>query len=173
MFFKSSNLYILFRIWIKFWGWVFYMISTFWHVSVRSTNYVDRFVSYCEADLSIYLSIYLSILSIQSIYGSTALVGLGRFFSFLIYTQSVGLLGRGPVRRKAAIYTQNNTNKNKRTQTSMPRVGFVPTIPVFERTKTVHALDRAASCDQQMSSRYHYVRSINSFPCVLLNTQIM
>jgi hypothetical protein len=29
-----------------------------------------------------------------AIYGSTARVGLGRFFSFLIYTQSVGLLGR-------------------------------------------------------------------------------
>jgi hypothetical protein len=27
----------------------------------------------------------------------------------------------------------------------MIRVGFEPTIPVFERTKTVHALDRAAS----------------------------
>jgi hypothetical protein len=36
---------------------------------------------------SIYLSIY--------IYGSTALVELGRFFSLLMYTQSVGLLGRG------------------------------------------------------------------------------
>jgi hypothetical protein len=24
----------------------------------------------------------------------------------------------------------------------MPQVGFEPTIPVFERTKTVHALDR-------------------------------
>jgi hypothetical protein len=34
-------------------------------------------------------SIYLSI------YGPTALVDLGRFFSFLIYTQSVRLLGRG------------------------------------------------------------------------------
>jgi hypothetical protein len=30
-----------------------------------------------------------------SIYGSTALVDLGRFFSFVIYTQSVGFLGRG------------------------------------------------------------------------------
>jgi hypothetical protein len=27
----------------------------------------------------------------------------------------------------------------------MPQVGFEPTIPVFERTNTVHALDRAAS----------------------------
>jgi hypothetical protein len=27
----------------------------------------------------------------------------------------------------------------------MPRVGFEPTIPAFERAKTVHALDRAAT----------------------------
>jgi hypothetical protein len=27
----------------------------------------------------------------------------------------------------------------------MPRVGFQPTIPAFERAKTVHALDRAAT----------------------------
>jgi hypothetical protein len=39
--------------------------------------------------LCVCLSVYLSI------YGFTALVDLGRFFSFLIYTQSVGLLGRG------------------------------------------------------------------------------
>jgi hypothetical protein len=29
----------------------------------------------------------------MSVYGSTALVGLGRFFGCLIHTQSVGLLG--------------------------------------------------------------------------------
>jgi hypothetical protein len=27
----------------------------------------------------------------------------------------------------------------------MPRVGFEPTIPVFQRTKTLHALDSAAT----------------------------
>jgi hypothetical protein len=27
----------------------------------------------------------------------------------------------------------------------MPRVGFEPTTPVFQRAKTVHALDRAAT----------------------------
>jgi hypothetical protein len=27
----------------------------------------------------------------------------------------------------------------------MPQVGFEPTIPVFERAKTVHALDRAVT----------------------------
>jgi hypothetical protein len=33
---------------------------------------------------------------------------------------------------------------NKRRQTSIPRVGFELTIPVFERANTVHALARAA-----------------------------
>jgi hypothetical protein len=30
-------------------------------------------------------------------------------------------------------------------QISMPEVGFEPTIPAFERTKTVHVLDRTAT----------------------------
>jgi hypothetical protein len=34
---------------------------------------------------------------------------------------------------------------HKRTQTSVPQVGFDSTIPVFERAKAVHALDRAAA----------------------------
>jgi hypothetical protein len=42
--------------------------------------------------------------------GSTALVDLGRFFSFLIYTLSEGLLGRGISCHKAATCTQNNIN---------------------------------------------------------------
>jgi hypothetical protein len=68
-------------------------------------------------------------------------VDLYRFFSFLTYTQSGGLLGGvGSSRREAATYTQN-----KRTQTSMPRVGFEPMIPVFEWAKKVHALNRAAT----------------------------
>jgi hypothetical protein len=35
--------------------------------------------------------------------------------------------------------------EKKRGHTSMPRVGFKPTIPVFERAKTFHALDRTAT----------------------------
>jgi hypothetical protein len=69
-----------------------------------------------------------------------SLVDLGRFFSFLIHKQSVGLLGRG----------------NKRTQTSMPRLGFEPTILVFEQAKTVHAGDRVAGhCDRQLLHLTH------------------
>jgi hypothetical protein len=35
--------------------------------------------------------------------------------------------------------------QNKRKQTSMAGVGFEPRIPAFERAKTVHTLDRAAT----------------------------
>jgi hypothetical protein len=35
--------------------------------------------------------------------------------------------------------------QNKPTQTSMPRVVFESTIPAYERAKTVHALDLAAT----------------------------
>jgi hypothetical protein len=73
------------------------------------------------------------------------------FYSILFYSittvlqpLSVGLLGRGSASRKACTYTQNNT-QNKCTQTSMPGVAFEPTTPVFERTKTVHALYRTAT----------------------------
>jgi hypothetical protein len=51
----------------------------------------------------------------------------------------------GSALRKAAAYTQNNTNTDKRIQTSMPQVGFEPTVLVFERAKTVHALDQSCS----------------------------
>jgi hypothetical protein len=56
----------------------------------------------------------------------------------------VGLLGRGDQSSaKASTYTgQHNTEKHR--HTSMPRAGFEPAIPMFERPKTVRALDRAA-----------------------------
>jgi hypothetical protein len=37
----------------------------------------------------------------------------------------------------------------------MPRVGFEPTTPVLERTKTVHALDRAAAVIDIISQHFH------------------
>jgi len=68
-------------------------------------------------------------------------------FNFLTmdpFEHLVGLFGRGSVRRKASTYTgQHNTEKHG--HTSMPRAGFVPAIPMFERPKTVLALDRAAT----------------------------
>jgi hypothetical protein len=60
-------------------------------------------------------------------------------FSFLIVRQSVGLLGQGISLSLGRRYL------HKHRQTYIPWVGFEPTIPVFERAKTVHALDRAAT----------------------------
>jgi hypothetical protein len=51
-------------------------------------------------------------------------------------------LDGGSARRKAATLTQT---QNKSTQTYTPRVRFEPTTPVFERAKTVHASDHAAT----------------------------
>jgi hypothetical protein len=61
------------------------------------------------------------------------------------YRQSAGLLGRAISPSQGRYLHRITQTQNKRRQTSMPRVGFEPTIPVFERTKTVHALDSAAT----------------------------
>jgi hypothetical protein len=63
-------------------------------------------------------------------------------FQFLnLFTQLIGLLGREiSLSQGYYLYKQN-----KRTQTSMPQVGFESTIPVFDRAKKIHALDRAAT----------------------------
>jgi hypothetical protein len=72
-------------------------------------------------------------------------VGPWPLFQFInLFTQSVGLLGRG-ISQSQGRYLHTDITNNKRTQISMPEVRFEPTIPVFERTKTVHALDRAAT----------------------------
>jgi hypothetical protein len=105
---------------------------------------------------SIYPSIHTSIHPSQlashpfirsSIYGFTVfLLDLGRFFSFLILftVGSTPWTGDQPLARPRPTRRTTKT-QNKRTQTSMPSVGFEPMIPAFERAKTVHALDRAAT----------------------------
>jgi hypothetical protein len=67
-----------------------------------------------------------------------------RFVSlqFFILRHSVGRLGRefSPSQDRYLTQTQNEHK-----QTSMSPVGFEPTIPGFERAKTVHALDCVAT----------------------------
>jgi hypothetical protein len=67
-----------------------------------------------------------------------------RFVSlqFLNLRRSVELFGRVISPSQGRYLTQT---QNKHKQTSMLRVGFEPTIPAFERAKTVHGLDRAAT----------------------------
>jgi hypothetical protein len=68
-------------------------------------------------------------------------------FLQFIYLYTVGWTpwtGDQPVARPLPTHRTTQT-QNKRTQTSMPRVGVEPTVPVMERAKTVHASDRAAT----------------------------
>jgi hypothetical protein len=60
-----------------------------------------------------------------------------------LFTQSVGLLGReiSPSQGRY-LHAGHQKTQNRRTYTSMPQVGFEPSIPVFEQVKTVHAIDR-------------------------------
>jgi hypothetical protein len=83
------------------------VIQSSTHPSIHP--FIDKFnLSLC---ISIYLPIYLSVcVSVCLSIALQPFVDLGCFFSFLICTQSVGLLGRGTSRRKDATYTQNNTN---------------------------------------------------------------
>jgi hypothetical protein len=76
----------------------------------------------------------------------SSLLGLGRFFSlFIFYTVGrTPWTGDQPVATPLSSHTTAQT-QNKRTQTSINQVGFEITIQVFERAKTVHDLDRAAT----------------------------
>jgi hypothetical protein len=91
-----------------------------------------------ELSISVYLSVSIYMV-LQSVVGPCPL------FSFLIF-YTVGRTpwtGDQPVVRPLLAHRRAQT-WNKRTETSIPQVGFEPTIAVFERLKTVHALDRAA-----------------------------
>jgi hypothetical protein len=81
--------------------------------------------------------------------GSTAPLGPGLwFFSFMIISQTVGLLGR-VISSSQRLYLNTGRHKHRINtyiyQTSMPCVRFEPTIPASERANTVHALDRSAT----------------------------
>jgi hypothetical protein len=53
-------------------------------------------------------------------------------------------MGDQPIARQLPTHRTAQT-QNKRKQTSMSVVEFEPTTPVFERAKTVHALDSAVT----------------------------
>jgi hypothetical protein len=107
--------------------------------------YLSICLSIC---LSIYLSIYLSI-SLSN-YLSMALQSFDWTFAAFQFLDSLhsryDSLDGGLGRRMAATCTHRTAQtQNKRTEISMPQVGFEPTIPVFERAKTVHALNKPAT----------------------------
>jgi hypothetical protein len=90
---------------------------------------------------STYLPTYLPV------YGATALCWTLATFSVSWSFYTVGRTpwtGNQPVARLLPTHRTTHT-QNKCTQTSMPQVGFKPTIPVLELAKTVHALECVAT----------------------------
>jgi hypothetical protein len=81
-----------------------------------------------------------------SIYGSTVLVDFGLIFSFLIYTQSVGLLGRAiSLSQGRYLYTQKHEDRiNAHRYPHLEWESNPRSLLLSERAKTVHALDRTA-----------------------------
>jgi hypothetical protein len=119
-------------------------------------------------NLSIYLPTYLNIY--LWLYRS---LDLDRFFSFLIlYTVGrTPWTGDHPVARPLPTHRRTQT-QNKLTHTSMPWVGIEYTIPAFERAKTVHALDHAATVVDFMSSRQPFVRATSVWRKLVSNNAV-
>jgi hypothetical protein len=123
---------------------------------VSLTDLFSIYLNYPSINLSIYvsicLSIYLSIQPLQPIHLSMALSPCGHWLFFQV--SNLYTVGRTPwtedqlVARPLPAH-RTTQRQNKRTHTSMPRVGFRAMIPVFELAKTLHGLDRAATvlCD--------------------------
>jgi hypothetical protein len=121
-------------------GWIYVTVSHDRYL-LRSIYLVAIVFSIPRQSLSVLylkLPIYLWLYS--------PLSGLGSFFSFFIFYMVGRTLWTGdqPVARPLPTHRTAQT-QNKGTQTSMPQVGFEPTIPVFGRAKTVRALERAAN----------------------------
>jgi hypothetical protein len=94
------------------------------------------------------------------------------FLAWWSYAQSVEPLGR-EISLSQGGYLHTEQHKHRiNMQTSMSRVGFETTIPVFERVKSVYALDSAAwsavvlVCRWEMRTRLH-----RDFSSVRLPTQ--
>jgi hypothetical protein len=139
-----------------------YSNTDFSYVKLNVSDITSYLMSIClsvSLSLSVHPSIYL-----QSFCWTWPL------FQFLnpIHSRQDPLDGES-VRRKASTYTQN-----KGTQTFMPRVRFERVTPVFERAKTVHVLDRAATVTgMEVFHVYLFNDALRSSHCIELNGRML
>jgi hypothetical protein len=72
------------------------------------------------------------------------MLDLGSFSVFQCIYSEHGSLDRDQPVAKPYLHTEQH-KQNKHTQTSIPRVGFEPTAPVYELENTVHTLGHAVT----------------------------
>jgi hypothetical protein len=102
--------------------------------------------TYKSVHFFVHARIHILVFKCLSIYGSTTLLGPWLVFQFLdLFTQSVGLFGQGISPSQGGYLHTGQYKQNKRTQKSMPQVGFELTIPVFGQAKTFRARGFAAT----------------------------
>jgi hypothetical protein len=123
----------------------FHILEIFQLMVARKLPHFPMYEIHPNPFKTIYLSIYLSIYSCCSNLEHKASVKHFVSLQFLNFRQSVGLLGWEISLTQGRYLHRMTQTQNKRKQTSMPSVGFEPTNPMSERTKTFHALDRAAT----------------------------
>jgi hypothetical protein len=80
---------------------------------------------------------------------------------FLNFRQSVGLLWRGISQWQGRCLHRAIQTQNKRRQTSMPRVRFEPTIPVFEAGEESSCLRLCGHVSQQINVRKLAIEHVN------------
>jgi hypothetical protein len=90
------------------------------------------------------------------------LLGSGLLFTFaILFTQTVGPLGRG-ISPSHGLYRHTEQHKRRiNSQTSMPWVGFETMIPAFQRAKT---LTRRPPFTPQEDSWYSFLLEAESTP---------
>jgi hypothetical protein len=109
------------------------------------------YVFICPSILFIYLYVYLStclfvyLSTYLSVYDYSPLLNLGCILNFLILYTVGRLLGRGISQSQGRYLHTWQHKQNKYTHTSVTQMGFEPTMPLFQRVKTVCVLDRSAA----------------------------
>jgi hypothetical protein len=168
--FRKNRLHVFFVIFLHFIYYKSHLHLYSLPTGSTETTVLLKFVfgSHHILSISIYLYSYCSHLEHRA--------SVKRFVSlqFLNPRQSVGLLGWGSAHWKATHYLHRTTQtRNKCRQTSMPWMGFEPTIPVFGQAKTVQALDHVAT-NHITLVREHcpWLHVINIHVCLVLLFQI-
>jgi hypothetical protein len=110
------------------------------------------------------LSLSLSLSPVAPTLEQRATVKLFVSLNFLNYKTDGRTLGWGISPSQGCFLHRTTQTQNKRRQTSISWVGFEPTIPVFERAKTVLTLYRAATMSGLIKYRDTFILPACHFP---------